>query len=155
MLFVCHSRILHKHCLQFLLRVKMAPRETGNNAYAKFGVTKKEHYGMLWYFLKWSIAHTCCDQVTAVKTGSPLTSITWPHRGLKFWPIEVMCLLEVFSWQVFCFELIAGSRLFFFFNAHRTWNKLCLWASGRNSDAKSQPFLTAGDAVAVELSLAL
>ena len=35
----------------------MAPRETENNAYAKFGVTNKEHYGMLWYFLEWSI--TC------------------------------------------------------------------------------------------------
>ena len=34
----------------------MAPRETENNAYAKFGVTNKEHYGMLWYFLEWSIA---------------------------------------------------------------------------------------------------
>ena len=33
----------------------MAPRETENNAYAKFGVTNKEHYGMLWYFLEWSI----------------------------------------------------------------------------------------------------
>ena len=30
----------------------MAPRETENNAYAKFGVTNKEHYSMLWYF--WS-----------------------------------------------------------------------------------------------------
>ena len=30
----------------------MAPRETENNAYAKFGVTNKEHYGMYWYF--WS-----------------------------------------------------------------------------------------------------
>ena len=55
MLFVCHSKILHKHCLQFLLGVKMAPRETENNAYAKFGVTNKEHYGMLGYFLEWSI----------------------------------------------------------------------------------------------------
>ena len=36
MLFVCHPKILHKHCLQFLLEVKMAPRETENNAYAKF-----------------------------------------------------------------------------------------------------------------------
>ena len=43
---------LHKHCLQFLLSVKMAPRETEDNAYAKFGVTNKEHYGMLWHF--WS-----------------------------------------------------------------------------------------------------
>ena len=52
MLFVCHPKILHKHCLQFLLGVTMAPRETENNAYAKFGVTNKEHYDMLWYF--WS-----------------------------------------------------------------------------------------------------
>ena len=36
MLFVCHSKILHKRCLKFLLEVKMAPRETENNAYAKF-----------------------------------------------------------------------------------------------------------------------
>ena len=34
----------------------MAPRETENNAYAKIGVTNKEHYSMLWYFLEWSIA---------------------------------------------------------------------------------------------------
>ena len=33
----------------------MAPRETENSAVAKFGVTNKEHYGMLWYFLEWSI----------------------------------------------------------------------------------------------------
>ena len=37
----------------------MAPRETENNAYAKFGVTNKEHYGMLWYFLEWSITFHC------------------------------------------------------------------------------------------------
>ena len=36
----------------------MAPRKTENNAYAKFGVTNKEHYGMLWYFLEWSIVDT-------------------------------------------------------------------------------------------------
>jgi len=28
MLFACHPKILHKHCLQFLPGVKMAPRET-------------------------------------------------------------------------------------------------------------------------------
>ena len=55
MLFVCHPTILHKHCLQFLLVVKMALRETENNAYAKFWDDNKEHYGMLWYFLEWSI----------------------------------------------------------------------------------------------------
>ena len=52
MLFVCHSKILHKPCLNFLLGVKRAPRETENNAYAKFGMTNKEHYSMLWYFLE-------------------------------------------------------------------------------------------------------
>ena len=36
MLFICYPKILHKHCLQFLLGVKMAQRETENNAYAKF-----------------------------------------------------------------------------------------------------------------------
>ena len=36
MLFVCKPNILHKHCLHFLFGVKMAPRETENNAYAKF-----------------------------------------------------------------------------------------------------------------------
>ena len=41
MLFVCHPKILHKHCLQFLLGVKTAPRETENNAYAKFWGDKK------------------------------------------------------------------------------------------------------------------
>ena len=29
----------------------MAPRETKNYAYKNFGVTNKEYYGMLWYFL--------------------------------------------------------------------------------------------------------
>ena len=33
----------------------MSPSETENNAYAKCGVTRKEHCGMLWYFLEWSI----------------------------------------------------------------------------------------------------
>ena len=37
-LFAGHSKILIKLCLQFLLGVKMAPRETENNGYAKFMV---------------------------------------------------------------------------------------------------------------------
>ena len=38
----------------------MVPRETENNVYAKFGVTNKDHYGMLKlpYFLEWSIGNT-------------------------------------------------------------------------------------------------
>ena len=44
----------------------MAPRETENNAYAKFGVTNKEHYGMLWYFLEWSIALLRCNSPPSI-----------------------------------------------------------------------------------------
>ena len=39
----------------------MAIRENENNAYAKFGVTNKEHYGMLWYFLERSIENACLE----------------------------------------------------------------------------------------------
>ena len=55
MLFVCHPKILREHCLQFLLGVKMAPRETETMLMQNFGVINKEHYGMLWYFLEWPI----------------------------------------------------------------------------------------------------
>ena len=51
MLFFCHPKILRKHCLQFLLVVKMAPREIENNAYAKFWGDKKR---ALWYGMVFS-----------------------------------------------------------------------------------------------------
>ena len=51
MLFICHPKILHKHCFQFLLGVKMAPRETENNAYAKFWGDKQR---VLWYVMIFS-----------------------------------------------------------------------------------------------------
>ena len=44
MLFVCHPKILHKHCLQFLLGEKVKTMLMQN-----LGVTNKEHYGILWY----------------------------------------------------------------------------------------------------------
>ena len=54
----------------------MASRETENNAYAKFGMTNKEHYGMLWYFLEWSIV--------------PFTSHKTKFTFLHFSKIEVV-----------------------------------------------------------------
>ena len=51
MLFVCYLKILHKHFLQFLVGVKMAPRETENNAYAKFWGDKQR---ALWYVMVFS-----------------------------------------------------------------------------------------------------
>ena len=52
MLFDCHTKILHEHCLQFLLRVKMTPRETENNAYAKFWGDEQR---ALWYVMVFSV----------------------------------------------------------------------------------------------------
>ena len=51
MLFVCHPKILHKHCLRFLLGVKMAQRETENNTYAKFCGDRQR---ALWYVMVFS-----------------------------------------------------------------------------------------------------
>ena len=39
-------QILYKHCIQFLLGLKMVPRENKNNAYVKFGGTNEEYYGI-------------------------------------------------------------------------------------------------------------
>ena len=44
-------QILHTHCFQFLLGIKMAPRETENNAYAKFWGDKQT---ALWHVMVFS-----------------------------------------------------------------------------------------------------
>ena len=69
------------------------------------------------------IAHQCCHQLTAVKTGYPLTSITWPYRGLRCRPIKVEYYFEVIRWQFTRFQMIAGSRLLFL---KFIFNMLCL-----------------------------
>ena len=51
MLFVYHPKILQKHFLQFLFGVKIPPRETENNAYAKYWGDKQR---ALWYVLVFS-----------------------------------------------------------------------------------------------------
>ena len=48
MLFVCHPKILHKQCFQFLLGVKMAPREAENNVIQNVGGDKQR---ALWYVM--------------------------------------------------------------------------------------------------------
>ena len=58
MLFVCDPKILHKHCLQFLLGVKMATRETENNSYAKFWSDEQR---TLWYLMVFSIVVNWCN----------------------------------------------------------------------------------------------
>ena len=58
MLFVCHRKILHKHCFQFLLGPFYLPRENEDNASAKSGIVFKvnllEHlnvYAILRHFI--------------------------------------------------------------------------------------------------------
>ena len=55
--FVCHSKILRKRCLQFLLGHFNSQEKLKTILMQNFGVTNKEHYGVLWYFLEWSIDH--------------------------------------------------------------------------------------------------
>ena len=52
----------------------MAPRETENNAFAELGVTNKEHYGMLWYFLERSIL---CVRAEAKKKAQKQVLLMW------------------------------------------------------------------------------
>ena len=39
-------QILRKHCFQFLVGLTVVPRENKNHAYAKFGGTSEEYYGI-------------------------------------------------------------------------------------------------------------
>ena len=60
------------------------------------------------------IAHQCCDQLTAVKTGYPLTSITWPYRGLRCRPIQVEYFLKLSAEKLLVFRWLQAR---FFLNS--------------------------------------
>ena len=82
MFFVCPSKILHKHCLQFLLGVKMAPRETENNAYAKFwGDNQKA----LWYVMVFSGVANYLWVVTKLEHRSWSSWLWNPPRTNRHW----------------------------------------------------------------------
>ena len=52
--------------------------------------------------------HVVANWQLKVKTGYPLTSITWPYSWLRCRPIEVACFLKVNCWQVTSFYPITG-----------------------------------------------
>ena len=64
-----------------------------------------------------------CDQLAAVKTRYPLTSITWADRGLRCRPIEVKYFFEVIRWQITSFK---WSQVQVYFFQWFIWNMLCL-----------------------------
>ena len=72
-----------------------------------------------WFTVYFGIGYPCYDQMTPVKTRYPLTSITWPYRGLKLKAHRA----QVFFWSWLltrcCF--LIGSRAGLFgklVNAH-------------------------------------
>ena len=71
------------------------------------------HIYLVWEPKRKLIVHQCCDQLTAIKTGHPLTSITWPYRGLKCRPIEVEYFFKVIRWQITSFKWSQAQVYFF------------------------------------------
>ena len=67
------------------------PRKFGNHVtdrptvrpHHRFTNVYSHTFQLLWEPRRKLIAHQCCRQLTAVKTKYPLTSITWPYRGLR------------------------------------------------------------------------
>ena len=59
MLFVCHPKILHKHCLQFPFGFKMAPGETANNAYAELWGDKQRGRVQDFFFSRGALVSRC------------------------------------------------------------------------------------------------
>ena len=53
-----------------------------------FGVTNKEHYGMLWYFLEWSIAFmplSLTSLLSLLKLSIDSTQLPGPWTGIRGW----------------------------------------------------------------------
>ena len=50
-------QILRKHCFSFSKGHFNSQEKLKTMHMQYFGVTNKEHYGMLWYFLEWSLGH--------------------------------------------------------------------------------------------------
>ena len=102
-----------------------------------------------WTSMLWSI-DSCQNRY-------PLTSITWPYRGLRCRPIKVKYFFEVIRWRVTSFQMIAASSLFFFFTL--IWNTSCISAAQLKSlfqtDLGSENFsqlLLAGKTVAFDFA---
>ena len=68
---VCHPKILHKHYFSFSWELKWPQEKLKTMVMQNFGLTNKEHYGMLWYFLEWSIL---CKLLFSIAHGNMLTS---------------------------------------------------------------------------------
>ena len=71
MFFVCHPKILHKHCFQFLSGPFYLPREIEGNACAKFWGDKQR---TLWYVMVFSGVVNSPEQTTGIMEGVQMSN---------------------------------------------------------------------------------
>ena len=70
-----------------------------------------------------------------------LTSIAWPYPGVRYWPTEFDCFIEIIRWHVATFQMIAGSSSFFK-KMHMKYVVFMSRTFELTSDAKVQPAFT-------------
>ena len=76
MLFVCHPKILQNIVFSFSWELKWPQQKLNTMLEQNVGVTNKEHYSMLWYFLERAIVFTCIlNQSSAVIVSKNTSSI--------------------------------------------------------------------------------
>ena len=75
MFFVCYPNVLYEYYFQFLLGPFNSQEELKTMLLQNFGVTNKEHYGMLWYFLERSKAW--CVVIFGINTTSDISKFLY------------------------------------------------------------------------------
>ena len=87
-------------------RQTVRPHHRHTNAYS-------HTFSLLWEPKRKLIAHQGCHQLTAVKTGYPLTGITWLYRGLRCRPIKVEYFLKLSADNLLVFKWSQAHVYFF------------------------------------------
>ena len=92
------------------VRTTMTTTTESRNMAAILQITGLQRDMQRWFTVYFfGIGHPCYDQLIPVKTRYPLTSITWPYRGLKFTADRGHVFFEVDRWPgAFFFRLDRG-----------------------------------------------
>ena len=106
MLFVYQPKILQKHCSQFLLGPFLLPRETEDNAYAKFWGDKQR---ALWYVMIFSVVVNCFNNsFKIIHTAKQASSTNSRYDGM-------------FSLNSSCYQLSGIFTFLAVFLGRRVW----------------------------------
>ena len=101
------------------------------------------------------IGYQCCDQLTAAKTGYPLTGITRPYCGLSCRPIEVKYFLKLSADKVLIFKWSQAQVLIFLIHVKYVVFMCCtikILISNWPRRQKFSQLLQAGKTVAFDFS---